>query len=122
MSPPPLTPSSVTGDPDSMSLSKRWRHRVLISEHLWQRWKREYLQSLRNWRSTVDKVNSPKVGDLVLVQAKPLPRRRWPLAIIAKLFGSSDGHVRAALLKVKGWLTRRPLRLLYRLESCDPLV
>ncbi|KAF0290456.1 hypothetical protein FJT64_001208 [Amphibalanus amphitrite] len=54
------------------SLSRRWRHQRLVSEHLVQRWTKEYLQTLRTWSFSRRgrPVRLPEVGEIVLVHAE----------------------------------------------------
>ena len=47
---------------------------------------------------------------------KPLPRLRWPMGIIEKLIIGKDDVARAAIIRVRGRTTRRPLSLLHLLE------
>ncbi|KAF0305916.1 Superoxide dismutase [Cu-Zn] [Amphibalanus amphitrite] len=48
------------------SLSRRWRHQRLVSEHLVQRWTKEYLQALRTWSFSRRgrPVRLPEVGEI----------------------------------------------------------
>ncbi|KAF0313031.1 hypothetical protein FJT64_016364 [Amphibalanus amphitrite] len=102
------------------SLSRRWRHQRLVSEHLVQRWTKEYLQTLRTWSFSRRgrPVRLPEVGEIVLVHAEG-PRGRWPLARVVSLLSGADGRARAASIVLRGPLTRRPINKLLRLEASE---
>ena len=99
-------------------LGARWRHRQSVTMKLLNRWKNEYLASLRRWRGGGRSGRSPVVGDIVMV--KEGPRRSWPLARVVEILESSDGGCRAVVISLKGNLTRRATSLLYPLEAEPP--
>jgi hypothetical protein len=39
---------------------------LIVSEHLWKRWRDEYFSTLRRWRCNHRSYSSPSIGDLVL--------------------------------------------------------
>ena len=115
--PPPLEMAHLgkaTPPPqfDPNALTRLARHRNLLAAHLWRRWKKEYLVTLRNWRRpSVPQGNPLKVDDLVIVSPPDnlkLPRHLWPLAKVTRLFPGRDGEVRAAFTR----LSRSPNRLI----------
>lgn len=124
--PPPLQ----AGRPDEFSvesspevLTRKWQHRMMVSEHLWNRFRHEYLQSLRAWRRHSVKEPKLSVGDVVLVSPPDgvrVPRSLWPLGLVLRLFAGRDGKVRAAELRVRGRVTSRPVSRLYPLECATP--
>lgn len=114
--PPGLLDINVHDAPPPEDLQRRWRHRLTVSTHLWSRWRNEYLLSLRQWRTKSRSPATPQEGEIVLIHAKPLPRWRWPLGKIESLIYGRDGKARAAYVRSRGRMTRRPLCLLYSLE------
>lgn len=99
-------------------LGRAWRYRKRVCDHLIRRWTSEYVGMLRSWSASPRgrPIRTPSVGDLVLVQGEG-PRGRWPLAIVEALITGPDGRSRAAIVKMKGKQTRRPINKLYRLEA-----
>ena len=88
-----------------------------IVNHFWDRWRREYVVSLREHQKIVEaNLNRPvvKTNDVVIVEESRLPRSRW-------LLESSDGNIRTAVVKlVKTNSTiKRPVNKLYLVESMD---
>ena len=117
--PPPLLSASVTED-ESQSLGSRWRHRKTVLAHLWERWRSEYLISLRSWRRPPLRANrSPIPGEIVLCSSRPLPRGKWPLARVVRLIPGRDGVVRSAVVRIGSRDSRRATSLLHPLECGD---
>ena len=108
---------SPTVDP-AANLQRAWRNRKRVAEHLIKRWTDEYLQTLRAWNTRSDSrpVRTPHVGEIVLVQGEGR-RGRWPLGRIQSLIPARDGVARAAVIALRGRLTRRPVSKLFRLEA-----
>ena len=102
-------------------LDRAWRHRRRVSEHLIKRWTTEYVAMLRSW--TVSPrgrpTRLPEAGDVVLVHGEG-PRGRWPMARVESLIIGPDGRSRAAIIKMRGKRTRRPINKLYHLEGHSP--
>ena len=51
-----------------------------------------------------------KVGDLVLLADKNLPRGQWPKALIEQTFPDSEGMVRQVVIKTANGVYHRDLR------------
>ena len=119
----PLTPSHFIsmnlplGDPWSVDASKlrgAHKHALVISNRLINRWRDEYLVSLRAWRDADTPGRRPQKGDIVLVREGP-KRSRWPVAAIEEVL--SD---RVAVIRLNGMTTRRDTKILYPLEAEPP--
>ena len=89
-------------------------HVVLVSNKLINRWKHEYLHTLRTWRNTDTHGRRPSVGDIVLVKEGPR-RAKWPLAVISKVISDEVVEIR-----LRGHHTRRASKLIYPLEADPP--
>ena len=87
---------------------------VSVGNKLIDRWRHEYLTSLRVWRDVRSGGRSPAVGDIVLVKEGPR-RSRWPLAAIVKVISPF-----VAKIKLHGKITRRATNLLFPLETEPP--
>ena len=97
---------------------RAWRSRRRVCDRLIRRWTTEYLQTLRCWSESPRgrPVRLPAVGEIVLVQGEGR-RGTWPLARVETLIPGPDGRCRAAFIRVRGRLTRRPISRLFRLEA-----
>ncbi|XP_043226749.1 uncharacterized protein LOC122383931 [Amphibalanus amphitrite] len=78
---------------------KRWRYVQALTDHLWRRWKREYLHTLIHRRKWQADQRNLAVGDVVLLAESDTPRGHWPLARVLQVFPGPDGRVRAVQLK-----------------------
>ena len=86
-------------------------------DDLWNRWKKEYLTTLRERHNLTHKASKfqPQVGDVVIIKTD-----RLPLAIVNATFPGKDGIVRAVELKSAHGRLERPVQHLYPLEiTCD---
>ncbi|XP_043209416.1 uncharacterized protein LOC122374634 isoform X2 [Amphibalanus amphitrite] len=99
-------------------ITRAWRHRRRVCDHLNRRWISEYLSALRCWSTSPRGRPSrvPGVGDVVLARDEG-PRGGWPLARVAELLRGPDGQARAAVIVLRGRNTRRPVNKLYALEA-----
>ncbi|KAI7813336.1 hypothetical protein IRJ41_016654 [Triplophysa rosa] len=93
----PPSPGNLSGND---MLRQQWKQVQSLAENFWYRWRREYLptlQSRRKWNSTHPNIQE---GDLVLLKDNQSPRNNWPMALVSKVFPSTDGKVRKVELKV----------------------
>ncbi|KAH7668219.1 integrase core domain protein, partial [Aphelenchoides avenae] len=78
-----------------------------ILEAFWERWRHEYLLSLRERQRQLKNANrldrDPQVGEYVLVDDdEPIPRPFWKLARIMRLVPGRDGVVRFVKIRFAG--------------------
>ncbi|XP_071123534.1 uncharacterized protein [Mytilus edulis] len=87
-------------------------------KHFWNRWKSEYITTLREFhRQTGNNLQSIPVGDVVQVQDDKLQKNRWNIAVVDELITGNDGFtVRAAIIRSCAGRTSRPIVKLYPLE------
>ena len=96
-------------------LSKIFIHRTRVLNKIWKRWKQEYLLSLRERCSTIDKSPSIKEGQVLLI-AENCRRNLWKMGIIVELLQSLDEKVRSVKLRTSSGILVRPIAKLYPLE------
>ena len=95
---------------------KRWRKVQELTSHIWSRWMREYLPSLRarpKWDQIVKSLNS---GDVVLVLDQDIRCGRWPLGRVLEMYPGRDGHARVAKVQCGGKTLVRQIHKLVPLE------
>ena len=116
-------PTAYPSDPalhDEPRLCKKWQLCQAIIQQFWDRWHREYLQTLQSrtkWRQTRPNLQE---GDIVVLKEDKTFSCHWPLAKVVKTYPGSDGLVRVALVKTATSLYKRPvskLALLHREET-----
>ena len=92
------------------------KRRNKLVQHFWNRWRQEYLTSLREFHKVSGKNETEiKVGDVVQVH-DDTKRVNWRLAIVERIIKGKDGLVRAADIKTSTGYTNRPITKLYPLE------
>jgi len=82
--------------------------------HIWTRWKKEYLTSLRETH-TSNNGSDKETIDVVIVY-EDCPRLKWQLTIVKGLVQGHDGFVRSASVQTANGHTNRPITKLYPLE------
>jgi len=99
------------------TLSKKAKAQALIIQHFWNRWKSEYLTSLRETHVANNGTSKEriKVGDIVIVH-DDVPRLKWQLAVVTDLQRGQDDAVRSAIIRTSNGVTTRPIVKLYPLE------
>ena len=101
---------------------KRLSRISTIIDQFWNRWKHEYLTSLREFHQRPGKDSVVvKVGDVVLVHDEK-PRNQWNTGIVEQLNHGNDGLVRSAIIRTKSGCTSRPIVKLYPLEITDTAI
>ena len=101
-------------------LIKRKKMLSIILDHFWQRWRKEYLTSLREMQQKDSNNKSTKINenDVVLIYEDKQPRHLWKLGKVTKLLPSRDGKIRSAEIKVgkTNRIISRPVNRLYPLN------
>jgi hypothetical protein len=70
---------SPSKDPDNITMVKKWKHRQRIITHFWNRWTKEYLTTLTQYKKWMKKQANLKIGDIVLFSEASTPRGLWRL-------------------------------------------
>ncbi|GBN92652.1 hypothetical protein AVEN_206443-1 [Araneus ventricosus] len=133
--PDPLSPShfltgsklTVLPSPNTVpksskcDLIKRWKHRLLLLDHFWKRFYKEYLLELRTAMFSKIPKNSGqfKINDVVLIKEDNIKRCNWKLGRIKTLFPGRDGKIRSCEIHVANGTLSRPIERLYNLEIQD---
>lgn len=78
---------------------KRWKRVQFLANQFWQRWRKEYLQSLQTRTKWQNSRRNLQIGDIVIDKDDDLPRNQWPLAKVTNTYPSDDGLVRKVEIK-----------------------
>lgn len=97
----------------------RWKLLQKMRDHYWERWSREYLQTLACRPKWQRNEAGPKVGDLCLLRTETSPPTRWPLARITSLHPGDDGVTRVVTVRTASSELVRPLVKLVLLPGAD---
>ena len=107
-------PPGVFHDDDKFS-RRRWRQVQYLAEQFWQRWRREYLQTLQVRQKWQNVEPNLAVDDVVLLYEKHEPRGKWPLGRIIQVYPDDQGKVRQALVRTGKGTYRRPITKLCKI-------
>ena len=96
-------PSDEDFEVSASQLTKRMKHLASVLNHVWRRWRSEYLSELReshrhgakNARNTLI-----AAGEVVIVHNDSLPHGLWKLGRIQEVIPGADGLPRSALVRV----------------------
>jgi len=126
----PLTPGMMLGDVfsayvsadeqafNATQLNARWKYVKRVQQHLEQRWKSEYLTSLRHYHQS--KSVPLVVGDVVLVADNQKKRHLWRMGRIVEMYPGKDGKCRVARVRIGQSTLLRAVQCLVSLEVRDP--
>ena len=96
----------------------------LLIQNFWQRWKQEYLTSLREFHGSSrssDNNTKIKIGDVVQIHSDDKRRVKWKLGVVEGLLKGADDAVRAVTLRTAKGHTNRPIARLYPLEISEDI-
>lgn len=110
MGPPASIPQPCTQNhPLAHTLRQRWTLVQQIQLHFWQRWQKEYLQTLQARNKWQRPDRNLAVDDLVIIQ-EPTPPLTWSTARVVKIYPGEDNVVRVADVKLaNGKTLKRPV-------------
>ena len=117
--PHPLVESDEVSDPTyqtNIDFLRKAKRVTLLIQHFWQRWRHEYLTSLREFhKGSGINTESVKVGDVVLIHDDS-PRVNWKLALVTSINRGRDGFVRSVNIRTANGTSNRPITRLHPLE------
>ena len=87
----------------------RWQLTEQTVQHVWNRWRTEYLTTLQQRWKWQQKGESVAVGDLVVIHEENIPSTQWKLARVSELHPGPDGNVRIVTLKTATGSLKRPI-------------
>ena len=96
---------------------KQWRHAQFITDCFWSRWIREYVLTLQQRHKWLLSKQNLAVNDLVLVVDNTVPRSRWLLGRVTRVFPGEDLCVRTAEVNTKSSRLVRHVKKLCLLEE-----
>lgn len=101
----------------------QWKRVQVMAEMFWNKWRREYLQTLqtrRKWQSATPNLSE---NDVVLLKDKSAHRNEWPVGIVTHIFPSEDKMVRKTEVRImkdgKQTTYLRPITELVLLHSAS---
>ena len=84
---------------------KRWHRVQFLTNEFWNRWRKDYLQSLQPRQKWIATRRNLQVDDIVVVMDDNLPRNCWRIARVDETYPDADGLVRfASRLPTGTWM------------------
>ena len=111
----PSSPPDVFKESDKFKT--KWKHVHLLANEFWQRWTKEYLPTLQERQKWLCPKPNFRVGDLVLMADKNLPRGQWPKELVEQTFPYSEGIVNQVVVRTADRVYRRDAIKLLLLEE-----
>lgn len=87
----------------------RWQLTQQITQHFWNRWSSEYLNTLQQRNKWMTKRKNLEVGDLVVIKDDNLLPTKWKLGRISKTHPGADSSVRVVTVKTALSELKRPI-------------
>lgn len=87
----------------------RWNHVQKMSQHFWDRWHHEYLNSLLNRSKWLKQTRNFQVNDLVIVKEDNTPPMRWKMGRIQEVLPGKDNLVRSVIVRTATGVFKRPI-------------
>ena len=104
-------------------LQKRAKYVKRCKDNAWNRWKGEYLKSLReihNMRCRKENRLALAIGDIVMIKGEERNRNLWRFGIVIEPFKGMDESARAAKIRCGKLELERVVKHLYPVElHCD---
>lgn len=98
---------------ESLVAKNEFRNKIM--EQFWVIWQHDYLQELPKSGDSNSR-GELSVGSIVLVRESGVPRLKWPLGRVIKLFPGKDGKTRSVEIKTSKGSICRSVQLLHDLE------
>ena len=95
-------------------------------DHFWNRWRREYIPTIRELLKLNSTGETMQIGDDVSIHDESLPRAKWRMGVVHELIKGVKKKMRGAVVCIadKGKISflRRPLQRLFPLEILGEVV
>jgi Pao retrotransposon peptidase/Family of unknown function (DUF5641)/Putative peptidase (DUF1758)/Integrase core domain/Integrase zinc binding domain len=110
-----LIGNAITTQPDydlsnvNINRLDRWQQVQHMTQAIWKRWYKDYLNELQQRRKWNKEQPDIKVGDMVILKDDNLPPSQWMLARVAEVHPTDDNKVRTVSLKTKNGITSRTI-------------
>ncbi|XP_036340844.1 uncharacterized protein LOC118750225 [Rhagoletis pomonella] len=95
---------------------KQWRKVQQLQHRFWKKWLAEYLPDLCRKTKWYQPVEALKVDDVVLICDASVHRSKWSTGRVVKVYPGKDSQERAADVKTKFGVFKRPACILAKLD------
>ena len=114
---------NISRDNSNSKLVKRKKLIDTMLSHFWNRWRKEYVTSLREYQIIRKQKHSAiiETDDIVIIYEDKQPRHLWRIGRVIRVIPGRDGRIRGAEVKVgkTGAVIRRPVNRLYPIVKAE---
>ena len=118
-----LRPGGLERDPVTLNTvycpRKRYEYIQNVVNEWWKLWLEHFVPNLQERSKWYKKRDNLSTGDIVLLRDSNIPRGKWKMAVVTKIYPGNDGRVRSAEIKMKDKKYVRPITKLTLLLSKD---
>ena len=114
--------SKMVEDPENVNvdnLSLRQQEMQQRLDDFWRVWSNEYLRNLPAAFQKFKKEGNLQIGSVVLIREDNVPRMKWSLGVVERMFEGRDGVARAVELRTTSGLKTRAIQRLHNLEVTE---
>ena len=104
---------------DQIDYRQKWKQVQTIANMYWNRWLKEYILTLIPRSKWTRQTRNFKIGDLVIIKSKYIPRNHWPLGRVIETLVGSDDIIRSVMVKTPSTELVRPSNSLCLLEASN---
>ena len=104
---------------DQIDYRQKWKQGQKIANMYWNRWLKEYIPTLTPRSKWMRKTRNFKIGDLVIIKSKYIPRNHWSLGRVIETFVGSHDVIRSVKVKTASTELMRPNNSLCLLKASN---
>lgn len=98
---------------------RRWKHMQYMAQQFWDKWSKDYLNTLQQRYKWCQIKPNIKEGDLVILKEDNMSPTLWPLARVIHIFPGKDNLARVAKVRTATKVLTRPIVKICPLPSND---
>lgn len=87
----------------------RWQHIMAMKQHFWNRWSKEYLNTLQQRNKWYIKEPNVKMDDLVIIKNENTQPLQWAMGRVVDLHPDKDGIVRVISVRTSSGITKKAI-------------
>ena len=104
---------------EGINPDKMWLERKQTINHLWDKWKADYLATLSFYKKWLGDDTKVKLWDVVILKPDSIEKNQWQLARILNIHKTKDGEYDSSSIWLpSGSVVTRSVKQLAPLEPC----
>ena len=111
--------SDIVLKTDQIDHRQKWKQVQNIGNMYKNRWLKQYIATLTPRSKWTPQTRNFKIGDIVVIKSKYVPRNHWPLGQVIELFVRSDDAIRSVKVKTSSSELVRPSNSFCLMEALN---